>query len=380
MNLAIDATTMIEGGGLKYLNKLLENFLPKHSKIKKIIVFVDSEFKPDFKVCDQHIKLNFLPKKKFFGVNLIFWKIFVMRKKIYQDNCEILFALSTYNFSFFYPFVSIIHNQLPFQNKEIKRYGISFKTIKFFILKFLFLLFIPKSSGLIFLSKYSKETIEKKLKFKHISNIVIPHGLDDCDKRIYFNSLNKKNFDEKRPFRIIYLSNFEPYKNQDTVGKAVDILRREGLPIEVNFVGKLFSYGIKTERFFKTLDPSNNFLKIHGWKNKSEIEKIIKESDLMIFASSCESFGQIVLESMRWGIPIICSEKGPMKEILGKVRTEYFDPLNTIDISKKIQYLLENNSKRENLSDAIYKRSLDFSWNNSIKETFNFIANIEIKR
>ena len=81
MNLAIDATTMIEGGGLKYLNKLLENFSPKYSKFKKIVVFVDSEFKPDSKVCEQYIKLHFLPKKKLFGVNLIFWKIFIMRKK-----------------------------------------------------------------------------------------------------------------------------------------------------------------------------------------------------------------------------------------------------------------------------------------------------------
>ena len=378
MNLAIDATTMIEGGGLKYLNKLLENFSPKHSKFKKIVVFVDSEFKPDFKVCEQQIKLNFLPKKAFFGVNLIFWKIFVMRKKIYQDNCKILFALSTYNFSFFYPFVSIIHNQLPFQNNEIKRYGISFKTIKFLILKFLFSFFITKSSGLIFLSNYSKEEIAKKLKFKHVPNIVIPHGLDDQDNRIYFNSSNKKIFNEERPFRIIYLSNFEPYKNHDAVAKAVDILRKEGLPIEVNFVGRLFNYGKKIKRSFEILDPPNNFLIIHGWKKKSEVEMIIKESDLMIFASSCESFGQIVLESMRWGIPIICSENGPMKEILGKVKTEYFDPMNTIDISKKIQYMFENNIEREKLSDDVYKRSLDFNWNNSIKETLSFIANVEI--
>ena len=378
MNLAIDATTMIEGGGLKYLNKLLENFSPKHSKFKKIVVFVDSEFKPDFKICEQQIKLNFLPKKAFFGVNLIFWKIFVMRKKIYQDNCKILFALSTYNFSFFYPFVSIIHNQLPFQNNEIKRYGISFKTIKFLILKFLFSFFITKSSGLIFLSNYSKEEIAKKLKFKHVPNIVIPHGLDDQDNRIYFNSSNKKIFNEERPFRIIYLSNFEPYKNHDAVAKAVDILRNEGLPIEVNFVGRLFNYGKKIKRSFEILDPLNNFLIIHGWKKKSEVEMIIKESDLMIFASSCESFGQIVLESMRWGIPIICSENGPMKEILGKVKTEYFDPMNTIDISKKIQYMFENNIEREKLSDDVYKRSLDFNWNNSIKETLSFIANVEI--
>ena len=378
MNLAIDATTMIEGGGLKYLNKLLENFSPKHSKFKKIVVFVDSEFKPDFKVCEQQIKLNFLPKKAFFGVNLIFWKIFVMRKKIYQDNCKILFALSTYNFSFFYPFVSIIHNQLPFQNNEIKRYGISFKTIKFLILKFLFSFFITKSSGLILLSNYSKEEIAKKLKFKHVPNIVIPHGLDDQDNRIYFNSSNKKIFNEERPFRIIYLSNFEPYKNHDAVAKAVDILRKEGLPIEVNFVGRLFNYGKKIKRSFEILDPPNNFLIIHGWKKKSEVEMIIKESDLMIFASSCKSFGQIVLESMRWGIPIICSENGPMKEILGKVKTEYFDPMNTIDISKKIQYMFENNIEREKLSDDVYKRSLDFNWNNSIKETLSFIANVEI--
>ena len=40
--------------------------------------------------------------------------------------------------------------------------------------------------------------------------------------------------------------------------------------------------------------------------------------------------------------------------------------------------MFENNIEREKLSDDVYKRSLDFNWNNSIKETLSFIANVEI--
>ena len=43
MKLAIDATTMIEGGGLKYLSKLIENFKKKDHSVEKLLIFVDED-------------------------------------------------------------------------------------------------------------------------------------------------------------------------------------------------------------------------------------------------------------------------------------------------------------------------------------------------
>ena len=73
-----------------------------------------------------------------------------MKSEIIKNNCDVLFCLSGYNLSYFYPFVSIIHNQLPFEVEEIKRYGISMQSIKFLILRILLDFFIKRASGIIF--------------------------------------------------------------------------------------------------------------------------------------------------------------------------------------------------------------------------------------
>ena len=44
MKLAIDDTTMIEGGGLKYLSKLIENFKKKDHSVEKLLIFVSNNF------------------------------------------------------------------------------------------------------------------------------------------------------------------------------------------------------------------------------------------------------------------------------------------------------------------------------------------------
>ena len=40
------------------------------------------------------------------------------------------------------------------------------------------------------------------------------------------------------PFKIIYVSSLDPYKNNETVIKAVAILRESGLPVSLSIFGR----------------------------------------------------------------------------------------------------------------------------------------------
>ena len=55
------------------------------------------------------------------------------------------------------------------------------------------------------------------------------------------------------------------------------------------------------------------------------IPDYLARSDLFIFASSCENLPITMLEAMASGIPICCSNRGPMPEVLGREGC-YFDP------------------------------------------------------
>ena len=201
MKLAIDASTMIEGGGLKYLSKLIENFLKNDHSVEKLLIFVSNNF--NHKKYDglENIEFIELPKKFFFGINVVLWKLFYMKSEILKNNYNILFSLSGYNLSLFFPFVSIIHNQLPFEIDEIKRYGISLQSFKFLILRILLDFSIKRASGVIFLSNFSKNKVIS-FSSKNINCTVIPHGLDESDERIFFPKESFQDFSQKNPFKI----------------------------------------------------------------------------------------------------------------------------------------------------------------------------------
>ena len=77
-------------------------------------------------------------------------------------------------------------------------------------------------------------------------------------------------------------------------------------------------------------------------------ERIIKElinSDLFIFASSCENLPNTLLEAMASSIPIISSSKGPMREILEK-------SLFILILQKLIQYTV--------LDEIMNKKCIDY--------------------
>ena len=69
----------------------------------------------------------------------------------------------------------------------------------------------------------------------------------------------------------------------------------------------------------------------HGEIPYKELHQQYQQADIGVFASSCENMPNILLETMASGLPIACSKKGPIPEVLGKDGV-YFDseePVNT---------------------------------------------------
>ena len=89
-----------------------------------------------------------------------------------------------------------------------------------------------------------------------------------------------------------------------------------------------------------------------------------------VFASSCETFGQILLEGMASGVPIVCSDRGPMPDLLGDAGV-YFDPYSVESISKAIKSILQDDSLTKVLIKKGEMRIKNFSWEKCSLETYN---------
>ena len=80
----------------------------------------------------------------------------------------------------------------------------------------------------------------------------------------------------------------------------------------------------------------------------------------------------ILLEAMAAGMPIACSDRRPMVDILGE-GSVFFDPLRTDSISRAIANMVRDRDKRTSIAQMAYERAGGYTWGRCASETFSFL-------
>jgi glycosyltransferase involved in cell wall biosynthesis len=81
----------------------------------------------------------------------------------------------------------------------------------------------------------------------------------------------------------------------------------------------------------------------------------------------------ILLETMAAGLPVACSNCGPMPEVLGDAGV-YFDPENSQEIALAIKQYLLSPELREDNARKSFELSQQYSWANCAEQTMAFLA------
>ena len=230
----------------------------------------------------------------------------------------------------------------------------------------------------IFLSKFARKTVKKVTGNLKGSVILIPHGINEKFINLPQKQLNISSYSIKNNYKILYVSTISLYKHQWNVIEAVAKLRNKyGWPLELNIVGSVGdSLAIKKLKNSIALwDPKRKWVKFNGPVSHGLLNKVYKKANLGIFASSCENMPNILIEMMAMGLPVACSNKGPMKQFL-KQSGSYFNPESPKEIFHSLKNLIKNPTLRKKNSKNSYKIAKKYSWNQSSKATFNFLKNI----
>jgi glycosyltransferase involved in cell wall biosynthesis len=129
----------------------------------------------------------------------------------------------------------------------------------------------------------------------------------------------------------------------------------------------------------KNHDPGEEFLHYRGAVPFDELPGLYRQADAFVFASSCENLPNILLEAMASGLPIACSNLGPMPEVLGDAGA-YFHPEHPAEIASALQQLFEQPEVRNRLAHAALARARHFSWKRCADETFSFLTQVYLSR
>ncbi len=93
----------------------------------------------------------------------------------------------------------------------------------------------------------------------------------------------------------------------------------------------------------------------------ADLEGLYACAACFVCPSLSEGFGLPVLEAMRRGVPVACSNMSALPEVAGEAAL-YFDPLNVGDISRTISTLLDDAALAQRLAQAGRERASAYSW------------------
>jgi glycosyltransferase involved in cell wall biosynthesis len=373
--LGIDASNIRLGGGITHLIELLTAFDPKDSQFRKVILWSGKQ------TLSKIPNFHWLEKNSPYLLNKgllcrIIWQFLLLGAIAKKTQCSALLVPGGIFMGHFSPAVTMSQNLLPFETSEIARYGFSLRALKFIILRKLQAISFQRSSGIIFLSNYAKNTVNAIVKNLPIEVKVIPHGLGKQFE--YFSKIYRS--DQKLgitdPIKLIYVSNIDLYKHQPAVIEAAYLLRKKGYMVELLLVGPAVPSALyKMNAAIDFFDPDGGWVKYVGEIPYTKISEFYKGSDIGVFASSCETFGITLLEKMASGLPVATSNRSCLPEIL-KDGGLYFDPENPQSISDAIEKYILSTELRLNMSQRARILAERYSWKSSAQSTFAFLEKV----
>ena len=239
--IGIDATSIVNYGGLTHLIEILRNYeSKKHPFIKDITIYSSNKV------------LNKLPNKKFFNkktfgmlnksrISRILFQKFFFDSQL-RENIDILLSLTGDYTGKFSPYVGISQNMLLYKRDL---WNLIFDPIERFKLYFNYRrqkTCFENSSGVIFLSKYAQQYVKSCLSISSIYTEIINHGVSNHFKN---NDILKEDFkcineySYENPFKFLYVSSVHVYKNHSNVINAISRVREMGYPISLTIIGQI---------------------------------------------------------------------------------------------------------------------------------------------
>lgn len=377
MRLAIDASNLLEGGGVTHIVELLRNADPVKYGFERVIIWSSES------TLDRLENRSWLVRRKSSEldggyIKRAYWQRYILPRVAASEGCDILFAPGGLLTSKYKPAVTMCRNMLPFDDKIIEKYGLTWRRLRLVLLRNLQSRSFRRADGVIFLTKYAHDKV-----LGMIGNVegvikIIPHGVgkEFLIKERVVRPISMATYDN--PLRLVYVSHASPYKHQWRVISAVAGLRtKEGWPLQLDLIGPLsVSKSVKMiESAIKIHDPRREWVYLHGPLPRNDVQKYLRNADIGIYASSCENMPNILLEKMASGLPIACSNHGPMPEILRNAGV-YFNPEDHSDIAQALKLLISAVDLRKKLSDEARALSFQYTWERCADETFEFLSSV----
>jgi len=235
-----------------------------------------------------------------------------------------------------------------------------------FIIKYLA---IKTTNLLTVYTNYQKEKlIENGAEAEKIE--VVPNGVEyDRYSKIKKSKKGKAKLGLDPNNKIILMvSRISPEKNIELLITSFSRLKKEHDDIKLLLVGPKSTLRLKpTEDYYEKLESLTRRLKIeedvifYGPIDYSEIEKAYAAADIFAFSSPAEGFGNVLLQAVASGLPIVSTPVGIGPELIENGNCGVLAK-DARSFTEGLDLLLSEKSLREKMGRNGRKIAKDYSW------------------
>lgn len=375
MKFAIDLVCTSNNSGSKTYNSKFLKYLCSTKIDGEIIIYICKGLYASLEnelIDNKNIKYEIKSNKLTKPFNRLFWMQFILPFDLKKKKINILYSplniIPLLNKFLRIKTILCLHSNLPWVFFE-KMPGNYFRNL---FTKFLMEASIRLSEKLIVNSDFAKQEIEQKLNLKKSKIKRIYLGLDK-DSNNDQNEYYIDNFDYSQNYILSVLSCVK-YHNIENLILAFNKLKTNN-KINHKFVIVTLildqEYYIVIKRLIKSYNLTNDVI-IFKNLDQPYLNKLYRSSKLYLFSSYCEVFGFTSLEAMSNKCNVLISNTSSLPEINSDA-ADYFDPDNVSEIENKMKLNLFDENHRKKLLQNSINRINFFNWEDTVKQTINFI-------
>ena len=117
-----------------------------------------------------------------------------------------------------------------------------------------------------------------------------------------------------------------------------------------------------------------------GFKTRTELIDLYNRTTICCFPSHYESFGNVGLESMACGCPVVATKLGFSEYVKNNVNGLIVEAKNTEQLREAIVKLMEDVNLRKSLGKNARETALKFDWQGIVKKYYNLYKDVAEKK
>jgi len=154
---------------------------------------------------------------------------------------------------------------------------------------------------------------------------------------------------------VAFVSRLVWEKGLDVYADVIEQLEKEGVPHRSLVVGDGPARDDLETRLPNTIFP--------GFLEGEALARAYASSDVFVFPSDTETFGNVTLEAMASGLPTVCARAAGSRDLVVDGETGVLCPPGDVEaFVNATRGLVRNTSCREALGAAAHERAQDFTW------------------